>query len=46
VIAAANAGQPIAMRALRFDRFSRSLQRLVAEIEALGRTSVGSGKQR
>jgi pilus assembly protein CpaE len=34
VIAAANAGEPVALHALRFGGFSRGLKRLVAEIEA------------
>jgi pilus assembly protein CpaE len=41
VIAAANAGEPVALHTLRFGGFSRGLQRLVAEIEALGRTPAG-----
>ena len=42
VIVAANAGEPIALHPLRFGRFSRGLQQLVAEIESLGRTGASA----
>lgn len=45
VIVAANAGEPIAMQPIRFGGFSRGLQRLVAEIEALGRTPAGGERR-
>ena len=41
VIAAANAGEPVALRTFRFSGFARGLQRLVAEVESLARAPAG-----
>jgi pilus assembly protein CpaE len=45
VIAAANAGEPIGMRKLRFSGFSRGLQHLVLEIESLSKSPAINGTE-